>query len=427
MNLSTLVFACALCAISFLFGRFYSTSISVPQGLNSFRAVVQTVSIPEYSESFITYPIKITHLLQSSANYHNLQYSVNLKLRLARTSPELSPGSVVLVQGLLTDSHKIIPFRLEYIDHHNSLLSSTLYRFRKAFEAKLNSLLPPEQSKLALGMAIGSSSQFRQDIYTAMRNSGTLHMVVVSGSNIVILVKLALLFLQRLVSQKKSLILTCLFISFYVILSGAHPPVLRAAVMGILSLGAQFFGRTSISLWALFLSVIILSIFQPQILVSISFQLSVFATLGICILTPAFQDISSRGRGLQFSPKQEFATALAAQVGVAPLLAYYFQEFSVIAVITNLLVSWTVAPIMVLSSLAGCLAFLNMELARYFIFLPEILTAYFLNINLFISSLPITVIHTKQTNIIFTVGVYLLISSIIAKKLVQQNYPEDKK
>jgi ComEC/Rec2-related protein len=427
MNLSTLVFTCVICATSFLFGRFYSTSITIPKGLNSFRGVVQTVSIPEYSESFITYPVKITHLLQTSATYHNLQYSVNLKLRLARTSPELSPGSIVLVQGLITESQKIIPFRLEYIDHRSSLLSSTLYRFRKAFEAKLNILLPPEQSKLALGMAIGSSSQFRQDIYTAMRNSGTLHMVVVSGSNIAILVKFSLLFLQRLVSQKKSLIVTCFLISFYVILSGGHPPILRAAVMGILSLGAQFFGRTSISLWTLFLSVIILAIFQPQILTSISFQLSVFATLGICVLTPAFDQISSKGKGIQFSPKQEFATVIAAQAGVAPLLVYYFQEFSVIAVVTNLLVSWTVAPIIVLSSLAGCLALLNLEFARYLIFLPEILTAYFLNINLFISNLPITVIHTKQTNIVFTVGLYLLISSIIAKKVVQQNYPEDKK
>lgn len=209
MNLSTLVFAVSLCAVCFLFGRFYSTTTTVPRGLSSFRAVVQTVSLPEYSESFITYPIKITYLLQTSATYHNLQYSVNLKLRLSSSIPELSPGSVVLVQGLLTDSHKVIPFRLEYIDHHNSLLNSTLFRFRKAFEAKLNSLLPPEQSKLALGMTIGSSYQFRQEIYTAMRNSGTLHMVVVSGSNIVILIKLALLLLQRFFSQKKSLILTC--------------------------------------------------------------------------------------------------------------------------------------------------------------------------------------------------------------------------
>ena len=78
---------------------------------------------------------------------------------------------------------------------------------------------------------------------------------------------------------------------------GSHQPVgivhddigasvVRAAVMGSLTLGASLFGRPSEARWLLWLTIWIVGMWQPLMLVSVGFQLSVAATAGILYLTP---------------------------------------------------------------------------------------------------------------------------------------------
>ena len=128
----------------------------------------------------------------------------------------------------------------------------------------------------------------------------------------------------------------------YTLLTGMRPPVMRAAIMGSLFLTAEFLGRQRSATTALAFAAAVMVGIDPQLLWSVSFQLSFLAMAGLILLYPHFQRagrkitttisgdreaIASIGNMVTDS----FAITLAAIVAVWPLIAYNFNVVSLVA------------------------------------------------------------------------------------------------
>lgn len=221
------------------------------------------------------------------------------------------------------------------------------------FVQLVNSLLPEPQASLLNGILFGIRGNFDASLYQNLVATGTLHIIALSGMNITILINLAArisLFLGR----KKSSILTIIFIGLFVKMVGPSPTIIRAAIMGSLSLLAIYFGRRYYALLGLILASIIMLTFDFSLKNNLSFQLSFLATLGI-ILANGMGDrqkkilAKPRLTELIFNPiKENFKITLAAQVLTLPVILYNFHRISIIAPLANLLIEWTIQPIMVL-------------------------------------------------------------------------------
>jgi len=121
-----------------------------------------------------------------------------------------------------------------------------------------------------------------------------------------------------------------------------RPPVIRAAIMGSLFLMAEFLGRQRSAITVLAFAAVVMVTIQPQVLWSVSFQLSFLAMTGLIFFFPYFQTWGRKGVAALFRDREAivntgnmvtdcFAVTLAAIVAVWPLIAYNFGVVSLVA------------------------------------------------------------------------------------------------
>lgn len=228
-----------------------------------------------------------------------------------------------------------------------------LFQARTAIEFTIRHRIPEPEASFAIGILLGGERGFSEQTIEEFRITGLSHLLALSGFNITILI-LFIFAVFRFLPKHINLILTLLSIAAFVLLTGASASVVRAAVMGLLSLFVLHFGSMGhpsyILLWSAFCIVLI----NPFLLFSdVSFQLSVAAVIGLIFFTPLwekwFQKVPA-ALGL----RDGLQTTMAAQITAVPLVAFYFQRVSLISPLANILV----APLIPVAMLCSFLTLL---------------------------------------------------------------------
>lgn len=263
------------------------------------------------------------------------------------------------------------------------------------FTGVINGYLPEPHASLLNGIIWGINLKDNKELYRQLQIVGLLHMVVLSGTNISMLTAIVASITDRL-GRKMSLMLTILIIVIFVAFVRPQAPIVRAAIMSILTLVAIVFGRKSQAIYTLFLSALIIAILWPKWITSISFLLSFGATLGLILF--AKHESSKKDTpqnivtNLWYYAKEEFKISLAAQIFTAPLIFIYFKQISTVSIFANILVSWTVAPLMIFGLIASILGKLHFMLGIVPAYLCYALLSYILMVVDFLSRIPYALI-----------------------------------
>ena len=141
------------------------------------------------------------------------------------------------------------------------------------FTSVINSYLPEPHSSLLNGIIFGVNLKTTKEFYQQLKVVGLLHLVVLSGINITLLSSL-ISSSTKFLSKQLSTLITILAIISFVVFVGPQAPIIRAAFMGLLTHVAIITGRKNYTLYALFLSLIFVLIFWPDLLKTVSLQLS---------------------------------------------------------------------------------------------------------------------------------------------------------
>ena len=163
--------------------------------------------------------------------------------------------------------------------------SQALQPLRDSLAQTLDNNLPYPQSAILAGILLGVDKNLPVALKNDLKATSTIHMIVVSGQNLSIVAGF-LIGLAGFLGRKKALILSLGLIAFYSILTGFEVPVVRAAIMVSLAYLAQILGRENLSSWILFLTGGAMLLYNPNWLLSISFQLSFLATFGVIAVAP---------------------------------------------------------------------------------------------------------------------------------------------
>lgn len=285
-----------------------------------------------------------------------------------------------------------------------------LFKSQRDFlDQKISQLLPIPQSELLSGILLGQNKNLPGQLKLALRDTSTLHIVVVSGQNLTLLASF-LLNLSGLIKKKNAIVLSVIAIIFYTLLTGAQVPVLRAAVMVTLASLAQLFGRQKDALRILAITALLMLLINPKWLVDISFQLSFLATLGILVVAPILEKVFERLPNLI---KQDLAITIAAQLLVMPVILQNFHQLSLVSVFANLLVSWTIPFIMILGSSLLIFSFISVLLGQVVAFVLNILLTYFVYIVEFFASLPFAWEYIGEQVWVVWVGYYMVVGGAI--------------
>ena len=148
--------------------------------------------------------------------------------------------------------------------------------------------------------------------------------------------------------------LAALALVAFVVVVQPSASVLRAAVMGGITLLAVVSHRRRQAIPALSASVIVLMIAAPELAVDVGFALSVSATAALVVIAPVW---SRRlvDRGWPKPLADAVSVAVAAQLVTAPLVAGISGTFSVVSVAANLAVAVVIPPITVVGTAAAAL------------------------------------------------------------------------
>jgi competence protein ComEC len=243
-----------------------------------------------------------------------------------------------------------------------NFIKSALYGFKQNALDKVYTLFPDPEASLMAGILLGVEAGIPQAVQEAFRETGTSHIIVISGFNITIIAALFALLFSRILGKGKGALVAAAGIILYTLLVGANAAVVRAALLGLLTLMGRQFGRRQVGLNSLAFTGALMVMVTPNVLWDVSFQLSFAATLGIMVyaepLTNWFIRFTSKFIAREKVERlagpvgEYFLLTLAAQITTLPLMIYYFKRLSLTSIIANPLILPAQPPVMVLGGLS---------------------------------------------------------------------------
>lgn len=192
--------------------------------------------------------------------------------------------------------------------------------------------LPNQQASMLVAMLWGDVSGVSKTFYNQMVATGLIHILVVSGSNLMIVVKGLIELLSQWIGRKRSIVFGIMIGWLYVNVVGWQIPAVRAVVMVTIMYLGQLLGRQTNFLRMLLLVILIMVVADYSVLESVSFWMSFLAFIAVS----------------QNPDEGTMKTTLRVNLWLMPLLAFKFGYLSLIAPISNLMTLFLVETITVL-------------------------------------------------------------------------------
>lgn len=251
------------------------------------------------------------------------------------------------------------------------------------FTSVINKVLPEPHASLLGGILFGIPLYTRGELFTQLKAAGLLHIVVLSGFNISLLVAMvshATLSFGRTISSMISI----LFIIIFIIFVGPEAPIIRAGIMAILTIVAYVYQRRAFALYNLFLATFLIALFKWDWITSVSYQLSFAATLGIIL----FGNYGGK-KGII----KEIMPSLSAQIFTAPIIFIYFRQIALYAIVANVLVSWIIAPLMIVGFFTSIVGLFTIHVAQNISLFSYGMLSWILFVARIVSSIPYSLIQ----------------------------------
>jgi competence protein ComEC len=222
-----------------------------------------------------------------------------------------------------------------------SLIRLAAADVRERFSDAAQAALPKRQAGLLLGMTDGDTALLDDEIAEDFRTTGLAHIVAVSGYNVAVFLAIVMVLARFLAPRSRWLRVAVAVPSllFFVFLTGLEPSVLRASVSAGVALAVGATGRRTDALRAVAIAFVVLLLAAPQLLFDIGFQLSFGATIGIVIcgepLTERIAQILRSDARWATAVAGGLGTTVAAQITVAPFLAWHFGRIPGVGAFAN--------------------------------------------------------------------------------------------
>ena len=241
-------------------------------------------------------------------------------------------------------------------------LPATLFSLRERALEHVQRLWPEPEASLLAGILLGVESGIPEEVEEAFQQTGTSHIIAISGFNMTIVAGLLYAVFGRLFGRYKGALVAALGIFLYTLLVGAGASVVRAALMSGLALFAFQVGRRQAGLLSLALVAALMAAANPLVLWDVGYQLSFAATLGLVLYAGPLENALSTwaqhhlpGQAAEKITRpvsQYFLYTLAAMAVTLPVMLYHFGRLSLTALVANPAILPAQPAVMILGGLA---------------------------------------------------------------------------
>lgn len=296
-----------------------------------------------------------------------------------------------------------------------NIFFSFLFRSKSKIAHQIEQLWPEPYASFVAGILYGYRGGLGS-LQELFNRTGVTHIVAISGYNITLIATLvARFFLSCGVSRKKAFwgIVGALFV--FVIFVGASASVVRAGIMGVLVLSAQYLGRKSHVFSVIVAAMTLMALQNPYVILwDAGFQLSVLSTLGLIYVSPFIEPKLSLVPE-RFSIRENLSSTLAATVATLPLILFQFGRLSIVAPLVNVLILPIIPIAMIGGFFSVLFSFISFSLGKLLSFFTYLTLLYGVSVVRFFASFPFASVelHIPWWGM---VGSYILIIWLLWKK-----------
>ncbi|PKM41720.1 MAG: DNA internalization-related competence protein ComEC/Rec2 [Firmicutes bacterium HGW-Firmicutes-8] len=279
--------------------------------------------------------------------------------------------------------------------------------------AVIDATMSRQHAGLLAGILFGSGGRIDPGARNDFALTGVVHILSVSGYHMGLLVAFCVLCGNILQLNKTGRnILMVLVTSFYAVMTGASPPVVRALVMAWVLLLARHSGGEYDWPNSLSLAALVILLYDPRALFNPGFQLSFTATWGILYLAPLWRGLPKLAPAGLLSAvtivSQALAITVSAQAAIFPITSYYFNYISLVSLPANLIIVPLISLVMILGGFAALGGLLWLPLGGTVNFSTGLILDLILRIARFLAGLPFAVVTVKQPSIVQIAAFYVI-------------------
>ncbi len=375
---------------------FHVTQLEVPGhtfAINE-RTLLFVKAYPTYT---IGDTLSIVGALQLPTNFTpDFDYVQYLKNKEVRTT--------VLYPKILADDS----IQLSWFRHAKISIYRRLFIVKDHFQSAVSRSLPEPYDAYTNGVLLGMRQNIPAELTDAFNKTSTTHILAISGYNITIIANALLFLLVFVMRRRQAFWVSVGFIILFTILTGAGASVVRAAIMGLLLLFANGYGRWYDPRNSILFAAAVMVFLDPLSLrFDVGFQLSFLAVFGLLYIYPILEQKYKKIPEF-WNIKETVLMSISAQIMVAPMLAYIFHTFSLVSIPANLLVLPLMPYTMLLGFLTGVGGLIAVPLGRAVGLTSWLLSAYQLYVIRWFGSLSFSALTVTVSTFVFCF-LYLLI------------------
>ena len=326
-----------------------------------------------------------------------------------------------------------------------NIISNIINYVQNNIKENMSNILDEEQGALCIGILIGDRENISDITEDNFKKSNLTHMLAVSGSHITYII-VALTTLLSKTNRKFSLIITIIFLLFFTVLTGFTASVLRASIMGILTLLASILHRKSDTINNLGISSIIILLYNPYLLVDAGFLLSYAGTIGIIFfskkisngisiivnkINPNLLNIEQNNNSKILFVKSiiekiilyvisSLSVTISANIVIIPIMAYMFSTISFTFWISNILAGSIMEVVTIFGFITYLISIVFPMLAEFLGIALNLFLTILLKIAEISSIIPGASIYIKTPSLIMCVMYYLVIFILFNLKPIRQ-------
>nr|WP_289628180.1 DNA internalization-related competence protein ComEC/Rec2 [Listeria ilorinensis] len=259
--------------------------------------------------------LQITGVLTKPENNRNPnQFNYRMYLKRQGIFWELDAEQLTM-----TNQH-VTKLRFAFQNLRQSLLNQIEQGFSKQTAGYMQALL------------LGDKARLSAEVYQEYQQLGIVHLLAISGLHINLFSGIVFFILIRLgTTREKAAFILCIFLPLYALLAGANPPVLRAAIMGMLVFAGIIGSKRWSGLVCLCVAGLLFFFWRPNVLYEVGFQLSFTVSFAIILSSRIWLE-----RYQHFFTKS-LAISFISIFAAAPIMMFHFYEFSIMGLFFNLL------------------------------------------------------------------------------------------
>ena len=290
-----------------------------------------------------------------------------------------------------------------------------------------------ETSSILLGLVLGYKENINEEIEGNFRNASMSHILAVSGMHVTYVILGINIILKNKIGKRITYILSIFILIIYMFITNFSPSITRAGIMGIIMIFSKIIYRKNDIYTSISISLLVILIYNPFLIQNLGLKLSYGGVIGIIIfnknILKFLKSIKIKNKIYKFKIrpkiqkildkiKEIISISISVQLFILPIIIYNLNTFNPYFLISNLILSIVIGPIVILGFLFIIIVLINLEIAKVFYKIVEIS----IQILIFISKvgeLPLSKLYVA-TPTLFSIIIYYFF--LIALFLIYEIY-----